>query len=101
MKVTDIISEVFDQPYAFRWDDNHDDPGADQDPKYDAYLKLPDGGHLEINFYTDPGVDGNEDWMVEFWRGNRLDISGAGDAQHGQHHGLSLAQNKVKSNRAK
>ena len=81
MKVTDIILEAFDQPYAFRWDDNHDDPGADQDPKYDAYVKLPDGGHLEINFYTDSTVDGNEDWVVEFWRDRSLGITGAGDQQ--------------------
>jgi hypothetical protein len=76
MKVTDIILEAFDQPYAFRWENN-----ADLDPRYDALARLPDGSNLTINFYTDSSVDGNEDWVVEFWRGNRLDISGAGDAQ--------------------
>ena len=73
------VAEAFDQPYAFRWDNNHDEPDADE--KYDALARLPDGTNLTINFYTDPGVDGDEDWVVEFWRNNRLDISGAGDAQ--------------------
>ena len=81
MKVTDIIIEAFDQPYAFHWDSNQDEPGAEQDPKYDALARLPDGTNLTINFYTDSDVADNEDWNVEFWRGNRLDISGAGDAQ--------------------
>ena len=75
------VAEAFDQPYAFHWDNNQDDPGAEQDPKYDALARLPDGTNLTINFYTDSSVDDNEDWVVEFWRDNRLDISGAGDAQ--------------------
>ena len=69
------ISEVFNQPYAFRWDNDSDDD------RYDAYTRLPDGTSLEINFYTDPGVDGDEDWVVEFWRDRSLDITGAGDQQ--------------------
>jgi hypothetical protein len=81
MRVTDIILEAFDQPYAFRWDSNQDEPGAEQDPRYDALARLPDGTNLTINFYPDSDVADNEDWVVEFWRGNRLDISGAGDAQ--------------------
>jgi len=80
MKVTDIILEAFDQPYAFRWENNDDlDPGLN--PRYDALARLPDGTNLTINFYTDSDVADNEDWTVEFWRGNRLDISGAGDQQ--------------------
>ena len=79
MKVHDIITEVFDQPYAFRWDNTQDEPDAD--PRYDAYVKLPDGSSLTINFYTDSTVDGDEDWVVEFWRGHSLGITGAGDQQ--------------------
>jgi hypothetical protein len=75
------ISEVFNQPYAFHWDNNQDEPNADENPKYDALARLPDGTNLTINFYTDSNYADNEDWTVEFWRGNRLDISGAGDAQ--------------------
>jgi len=74
------VTEAFDQPYAFRWE-NNDDLDPDLDPRYDALARLPDGTNLTINFYTDSSVDDNEDWVVEFWRGNRLDISGAGDAQ--------------------
>ena len=80
MKVTDIILEAFDQPYAFHWD-NNDDLDPDLDRRYDALARLPDGTSLEINFYTDPGVEGDEDWVVEFWRNRSLDITGAGDAQ--------------------
>jgi len=69
------ISEVFNQPYAFRWDSDSDND------TYNAHTQLPDGTSLEINFYTDPGVDGDEDWVVEFWRNRSLDITGAGDAQ--------------------
>jgi len=69
------IAEVFDQPYAFRWDSDSDND------TYNAHTRLPDCTSLEINFYTDPGVDGNEDWVVEFWRNRSLDVTGAGDAQ--------------------
>lgn len=74
------VAEAFDQPYAFHWD-NNDDLDPDLDRRYDALARLPDGTNLTINFYTDSNYADNEDWMVEFWRGNRLDISGAGDAQ--------------------
>ena len=81
MKVTDVITEAFNQPYAFRWDNNPDDPGADY-LKYDAYTKLPDGSGLEINFNLDHYFDdGYEDWVVEFWRGYSIGITGAGDQQ--------------------
>jgi hypothetical protein len=69
------VTEVFNQPYAFRWDSDSDND------TYNAHTRLPDGTSLEINFYTDPGVDGDEDWVVEFWRNRSLDITGAGDAQ--------------------
>jgi hypothetical protein len=69
------VTEVFNQPYAFRWDSDSDNN------TYNAHTRLPDGTSLEINFYTDPGVDGDEDWVVEFWRNRSLDITGAGDAQ--------------------
>jgi len=69
------IAEVFNQPYAFRWDSDSDNN------TYNAHTRLPDGTSLEINFYTDPGVDGDEDWVVEFWRNRSLDVTGAGDAQ--------------------
>jgi hypothetical protein len=80
MRTSEFITEAFDQPYAFRWE-NNDDLDPDLDPRYDALARLPDGTNLTINFYTDSDVADNEDWVVEFWRGNRLDISGAGDAQ--------------------
>ena len=73
------IYEVFNQPYAFRWDSDSDSDSNDD--HYDAYTRLPDGTSLEINFYTDPGVDGDEDWVVEFWRDRNLNITGAGDQQ--------------------
>jgi hypothetical protein len=56
------ISEVFNQPYAFRWDNDSDND------TYKAHTRLPDGTSLEINFYTDPSVDGDEDRDEKFKR---------------------------------
>lgn len=74
------VTEAFNQPYAFRWDPEYD-RGPDPEDQYNALARLPDGTNLTVKFYRDPDVDGDEDWVVEFWRGNRVDISGAGDAQ--------------------
>ena len=36
---------------------------------------------LKTHDLDEPGVDGNEDWVVEFWRDRSLGITGAGDQQ--------------------
>lgn len=78
MRIVEIVTESLNQPYAFRWDHRTDE----EDPStYDAYTKLPDGTNLTINFYTDSNYDGYEDWFVEFWRDNSLNITGLGDQQ--------------------
>lgn len=84
MRIKEIITESLNQPYAIRWDNEDPDPHS-----YDAYVKLPDGTSLTINFYTDDGYnnrhndgyDNFEDWIVEFWRDNSLTKTGLGDQQ--------------------
>ncbi len=67
------ISEVFNQPYGFKWEHG--------EGTYDALAKLSDGTPLEINFNTDYGDYGDEEWSVEFWRNRSQDATGEGDQQ--------------------
>lgn len=69
MKITEIISEAFDQPYNIRWSQgDHGD--------YDAYAELDDGTGLEIAFLDQQ----HNSWMVDFFRDNSTEITGEGDA---------------------
>lgn len=74
MRARDFIKEVFDKPYSLTWEHN---PGE----SHDALVKLPDSTNLNIMFSLDYDAFGNEVWAVEFWRNNRLDVSGEGDSQ--------------------
>jgi hypothetical protein len=70
MKINEIITEAFDQPYAFNW--SRGDHGD-----YDILVKLPDGSPLSITF----DHEGDNVWHVAFDRGHSQDITGEGDAQ--------------------
>jgi len=70
MKITEIITEAFDKPYAFNW--SRGDHGD-----YDVFVKLPDGSPLNIAFNR----EGDDGWHVAFDRGHSQDITGEGDAQ--------------------
>jgi hypothetical protein len=70
MKITEIITEAFDKPYAFNWQrGDHGD--------YDVLVKLPDGSPLNIAFNR----EGDDGWHVAFDRGHSQEITGEGDAQ--------------------
>jgi predicted GNAT family acetyltransferase len=66
------VTEVFDNPYAFKWD--RGDFGD-----YDIYVKLPDGNSLTISFNNED--KDNDVWHVAFARGHSQEITGEGDAQ--------------------
>lgn len=70
------IMEAFDQPYPITWEEG--DFGS-----YDALARLDDGTNLSINFNLESGgPEGMDDeWHVEFWRNNSLELTGEGDAQ--------------------
>ena len=68
------LNEVFDAPYPMTWE-------HDEGESHNALVKLPDGGVLTINFYVEYGDEGQEEWIVEFWRDNTLDVTGTGDQQ--------------------
>jgi hypothetical protein len=70
MKITEIITEAFDKPYAFNW--SRGDHGD-----YDVFVKLPDGSPLNIAFNR----EGDDGWHVAFDRGHSQEITGEGDAQ--------------------
>jgi hypothetical protein len=70
MKITEIITEAFDKPYAFNW--SRGDHGD-----YDVLVKLPDGSPLNIAFNR----EGDDGWHVAFDRGHSQEITGEGDAQ--------------------
>ena len=73
MRIKDIITEAFTQPYPMTWEHG--------DESHDALVKLPDGSNLSIMFSMDYGAYGDEEWAVEFWRNNSQDVTGEGDAQ--------------------
>ena len=66
------LAESFNQPYKFKWEKS--DYGD-----MDAYTKLPDGTNLSIMFNKDTEAD--NEYMVEFYRDNSQELTGAGDAQ--------------------
>jgi hypothetical protein len=70
------VRESFDQPYSIQWE-------AGDYGSYDALAKLDDGTNLSINFNLESGGPSGEDeeWHVEFWRNNSLEVTGEGDAQ--------------------
>lgn len=70
MRSTEFITEAFNQPYPLTW--NKSEHGD-----YDALARLPDGTNLSILFNN----EGNEEWQVEFYRNNSLEVTGEGDAQ--------------------
>lgn len=70
MRITEIITEAFSQPYALDWEES-------EYGDIDAYTKLPDGTQLSIMFNKDNDTDS---WMVEFYRGNSQEVTGEGDA---------------------
>ena len=72
MRIKDIITEAFTQPYPMTWEHG--------DESHDALVKLPDGSNLSIMFSIDYGAYGDEEWAVEFWRNNSQDVTGEGDA---------------------
>jgi len=67
------VAEALNQPYGFKWEHN--------DESHDALVKLPDGSNLSMMFSLDYGAYGDEEWTVEFWRGNSQDVTGEGDQQ--------------------
>jgi predicted GNAT family acetyltransferase len=66
------VTEVFDNPYAFKWD--RGDFGD-----YDIYVRLPDGNSLTISFNNED--KDNDVWHVAFARGHSQEVTGEGDAQ--------------------
>jgi hypothetical protein len=66
------VAESFDQPYPMSWEKG--DFGD-----VDALAKLDDGTNLHVMFNL---ADRSEnDWGVEFYRGNSQSVTGQGDAQ--------------------
>ena len=70
MKINEIITEAFDQPYKSKW-------AKGEFGDYDILVKLPDGSPLSITF----NHEGDNEWHVAFERGHSQDITGEGDAQ--------------------
>lgn len=63
------VAETFDQPYNIIWSKgDHGD--------WDAYTTLDDDTRLEIAFLD----QGENSWMVDFFRDDSTEITGAGDA---------------------
>lgn len=70
MKINEILTETFNQPYPIKWEQGeHGD--------YDALATLSDGTYLSIMFNN----EGDDEWQVEFYRNNSQEVSGEGDAQ--------------------
>ena len=70
MKIRDIITDAFDNPYKGKWEKSE---YGDQDMN----VKLPDGTWLNIMF----NHEGDDEWQVEFHRDNSQEVTGQGDAQ--------------------
>lgn len=64
-------TEAFDNPYKLDYDDEIE--GFDQTMS----VQLPDKTYLTITFNN----EGNNQWVVEFYRGNTQELTGQGDAQ--------------------
>jgi hypothetical protein len=64
------VAESLDQPYRIKWTRSmHGD--------YDALAALDDGTYLSIMF----NKESKNNWMVEFYRNNRQEVTGEGDSQ--------------------
>ena len=74
-KPVNQIKEAFDQPYPITWEEG-------EFGSYDALAKLDDGTNLSIMFNLESGgPEGMDDeWQIEFWRNNSLEVTGEGDA---------------------
>lgn len=70
---TASITEAFDAPYPFTWDQSQEADYGDQD----AIAKLPDGSPLHVMFSYNESDDFT---TLEFYRNNSQDVSGEGDA---------------------
>ena len=64
-------TEAFDNPYKLDYDDEIE--GFDQS----MYVQLPDKTYLHITFNN----EGNNQWVVEFYRDHTQELTGQGDAQ--------------------
>jgi hypothetical protein len=69
MRIAEIITESFNQPYPVKVIQS---PDSDD---YEALAKLPDGTNMEILFTEHGGI-----WDMEFHRGGSQDVTGEGDA---------------------
>jgi len=70
------VMETFNQPYPITWEEG-------EFGSYDALAKLDDGTNLSIMFNLESGGPGgmDDEWQIEFWRNNSLELTGEGDAQ--------------------
>ena len=67
----DVKTEAFDNPHKLDYDDEIE--GFDQS----MYVQLPDKTYLHITFNN----EGNNQWVVEFYRDHTQELTGQGDAQ--------------------
>ncbi len=93
MKINEVLTEAFDQPYPLTWERG--------DFGMDAFIKLPDGSPLEINFNDEYDHEGNEITQVEFYRGRSQSVTGEGDAQRIFATVLAAIQQFIKDERPK
>jgi hypothetical protein len=70
MRLSEIITEAFDQPYPVKV--------QQQGKKYKAQVKLPDKTTLLIKFVPDMLDD--QSWNISFVRNGSIDLTGQGDA---------------------
>ena len=70
--VNKVIQESFDQPYPIVW--NQGEYGD-----VDGFTTLADGSRLELLFNLEDKE--SKQWMFQFYRDDRDDVSGQGDAQ--------------------
>ena len=68
MRINNVITEAFDQPYAVQW--------TKQNGDWHATADLDDGSELIVLFMS----QGDNNWMVEFERDENMEITGEGDA---------------------
>ena len=74
MKISEILTESFDQPYPVKVIQS---PGSND---YEAGVKLPDGTLLDIRFFRMGFSNDNNSWEMEFTRAGSADVTGEGDA---------------------
>ena len=93
MRITEILTEAFNQPYPLTWERG--------DFGMDALVKLPDGTPLSIMFNDEYDHEGNEITQVEFYRNNSQSVTGEGDAQRIFATVLAAIQQFIKDERPK